>query len=145
MLKQILTGQTLGKAMISALLTWMLSAFLLCLLCSALLNWGAIPARALGYCSSAISFLAAAAAGAAVARRGGNILNCLITALALLILLLTLGYLISSKALSASGILSASSFTLSGCVLGFVLSGKGESGARGKRPGSKRRFKLRVV
>ena len=78
---------------------------------------------ALGYASSAISFLAAFGAGAAAVsgRRNRRLLTGFVTAACLSALLLMIGFLIRGS-LSGSAALSVASFTLAGCLLGAILS-----------------------
>jgi len=78
----------------------------------------------LGYTSSAISFLTAASATAIAARKSDNILLIsTMSAFALIIILLSIGFTIKGNDMSASGIISVVSFTISGCLVGGVFLG----------------------
>ena len=104
---------------------WFLSAAILLLLGALLASALSMGERELAWLSSAISFFAAAAAGHAVSggRGRGRLGAALITALAITILLLTVGCFIQGKDMDPSAILSLVSFTFSGCLVGaFLLS-----------------------
>lgn len=94
---------------------------------------------AMGYISSALSFVIAAIAGAVAARKsGGAILAGALTAVVIIILLLTVGFIVKGADLSSGGVLSVVSFTLTGCVFGaFFFSGK-ERSSKKKRVNPKR-------
>ena len=94
---------------------------------------------ALGYASSAISFLAALGAGAAAAsgRREGRLLTGFITAACLIAPLLLTGFLIRGS-ISGSAALSVASFTLAGCLLGALLP-RGRKRKGRARPGGRRK------
>ena len=119
--KQISLGSI--RQMLHALGIWMLTATVLLLIASMLLTKAETGSEILGYISSAISFLCALMAGTAMKRggRGQRLLKGIVTALFLIILLLTVGFLIRGERMDSSGILSVVSFTLAGCVLGCVL------------------------
>ena len=84
----------------------------------------------LAYLSSALSFLTALAAGAkAIHTRGkSSLVTAVTTALSIIIVALTLGFLIAGDKLQADGILSLVTFTFSGALVGSVFF----SGGRGK-------------
>ena len=131
--------------LLRGLLSWSLSALVLCLFGSGFLCWGMIPYRALGVLCSVISFLAAFAAGVTIAKQNCGLIGGIGFCLFLLVLLLTLGWLISDMPLSSSGVLSVVTFTAAGCLLGLVLPVKETAGKKGNRSKNKRRFKLRVI
>lgn len=109
--------------LLGAFTAWLLSALALCLLSALILNLSEGGERALSYTSSAISFLSAAAAGMAAARKHGkgSLYPALLTGSALSLLLLSLGFLISEKGLDPSAVLSVVSFSLAGSLFGGLL------------------------
>lgn len=110
-----------------ALIMWILSAIIL-------LPLGAVAAElikcsevGLAYISSALSFLTALIAGAKAmhSRKKSAVTTAVISALAIIILALTLGFVIAGDRLQPDGILSLVTFTLSGALVGSVFfSGK---------------------
>ena len=108
---------------LSAVLAWILSAALLLLICSILLNELGCNEQSLGYVSSLISFLAAVAAGVAAARKrkSGLLYTALITASVIVTALLTLGFLINGPDIEPSAIMSIISFSYSGCLVGMFF------------------------
>ena len=111
-----------GGMLRSAVLAWLLSAALCLLLSALLLEKGLLPFRAVGYLSSALSFLTALMAGRTMAKRGnGSFFAALSVSVCLVILLLTLGFLVSSGGLAPAGILSVSTFTIAGFLFGNLL------------------------
>lgn len=118
------------RTILSALAAWAISA--LVLLCIASLVLSKIS---LGEGSSALSFLSAVFAGAALgrAKSGGIIYPALLTAAVLVTALLTIGFIVEGADLQSSGVLSVVSFTFSGCLLGAVLSGGKKSKSHKKR------------
>ena len=131
------------RALLRALAAWAAAALVLTL-CAALLVWRTeIGSGALGYLSSALSFLAACAAGLVSARRQGRgLLPALVTATALVLVLLTLGFLIRGEGAEPSALLSLVSFSYAGCLLGSMLAGSGKTGGK-KRPAGSGRGKRR--
>lgn len=110
---------------LSALLVWVASALvLLCVTAFALTRLSA-GEGAMGYISSALSFLTAVCAGAAVGRysSGGAIYPALLTAAVLTTALLTIGFIVEGSSIQAAGVLSVVSFTFTGCAFGAVLFG----------------------
>ena len=87
---------------------------------------------AMGYASSIISFLAAVCAGAASARHNnaGGIASGLVSAVVLIVLLLTIGFLVTGSNMEAAAIISVVSFSISGCTFGAVFLGKKSSTKR---------------
>ena len=118
--------------LLSPVLVWLTTALLLLLIASALVCYAGLGEAALGYLSSLISFIAAAAAGSRFTRSVGKpaVLSSMLLATVLTILLLTVGYLIRGKNLDSSGILSVVTFTYAGCLLGAVLSAGREHSER---------------
>lgn len=117
------TAFSSGGFLLGAATAWGLSAGIL--LCLTALAAGITKAgeTTLAYCSSALSFLTAAAAGLAAARqrKAGGLVTALIAATAIVILLLTLGFLIKGGQLDPSAVLSVVSFTYAGCLVGACL------------------------
>jgi len=121
-----------GQTLLKGFLAWMAAAAVLLTAAALLLAKGKIPYHAVGYLCSLMSFLAAAYAAARLERSGGGgLLSALIFSGFLVLLLLTLGYVIGGNKMSPSGIISVVSFTISGCLLGCVLFGRGKS--KGKK------------
>ena len=141
--KKLGLKENLLSDLLSGLLWWLAAAVLLILLGGALLARGAIAYSGMGYLCSAMSFAAALIAGIGIGRRGAGLLRAAVFALALVVLLLLLGYLLSDGQLSSSGILNVVSFTVSGCLLGVILSGlvKPHSGTK---KGKKMNFKMKL-
>ena len=125
------------RALLRAVLVWGGSAILLLSLTSLILAKARAGSEILGYCSSAISFVSAAAAGfsASQQRRDMPLWQGLVIALCLVILLLTLGFLIRGKDLNSSGIMSVVSFTFAGVMLGGLAARKGKGKKRKKGRG----------
>lgn len=91
----------------------------------------------MGYASSCISFLSAVAAGCAAGLKQGRkrLLVGLITGIILTALFLLAGFLAAGK-LDGSAVLSMTSFTLSGCLIGALIplrERKRRSRRRGRR------------
>ena len=130
---KIVAGGSLHN-LLRALLVWCVCALLFLIPAAAFLRVNPVGENVMGYLSSGISFAAALAAGIAAAGKStsGKLAVGLRLALALVIPLLTAGFLIAGKELSPSGILSAASFTLAGCLAGSVLF----AGRREGNPGS---------
>ena len=122
------------RRLLRALMTWAVSALLLLLAVSLILSRGKAGSALLGYCSSAISFLSAAAAAyfASDRKQDRPLLRGLLLALFLVIVLLTLGFLVREKEMNPSGILSVCCFTFAGTLLGGVLSPRGKRRKRTK-------------
>ena len=120
------------RFLLSAAAAWAVSAAALVLLGAILLRILHAGEEALAYVSSAVSFLAAFAAGLAAASKtgGARLAAGLISGFALCILLLTLGFLIKGESLDASAVLSVASFTVAGALSGALLYRSGRSGRR---------------
>lgn len=123
------------RTILSALAAWAISALILLCIASLILSKISLGEGAMGYVSSALSFLSAVFAGAAQgrAKSGGIIYPALLTAAVLVTALLTIGFIVEGADLQSSGVLSVVSFTFSGCLLGAVLSGGKKSKSHKKR------------
>ena len=121
------------RLLLRAALAWAIAALPLCLLAAAAVRGAGIGSAQLGYLSSALSFAAAAAAGAAGCDPKRRLRAGLLTGVFLSLLLLTAGFLIAGERLDSSGVLSVCCFSLAGCVFGSVLFGA--RGAETKRTG----------
>ena len=125
MLPNVKSGVGEARLILSALLVWAVSALtLLCVTAFALTKLSA-GEGAMGYISSALSFLTAVCAGASVGRNSGTgvIYPALLTAAVLTTALLTVGFIVEGSAIEAAGVLSVVSFTFTGCAFGAVLFG----------------------
>lgn len=109
--------------LLSAIVVWVLSAFVLLPVAAIILNETAAGEQSIGYVSSAVSFLSAAAAGWAAAgkRKKGSLYTALLTAVVIITALLTVGFLIDGTKLEPSAVMSVISFTFAGCMVGAVL------------------------
>ncbi len=106
-----------------AAVVWCICAAALLLPAAAVLSFRATTVQSLAYVSASVSFLAAFAAGVTVGKgRQRAAFPCaILTALILIALLLTVGFLIRGSAPEPAGVLSVVSFTLAGCVTGALL------------------------
>ena len=109
--------------LLNALCGWLVGAVLLLFLTTLIANTAGIGELGLGYMSSAISFFAAVTAGISAARRqsAARLPAALIAATALVIALLTIGFLIRGEGMNSSAILSIVSFTYAGVITGMLL------------------------
>jgi len=107
----------------AALFVWLLSALVLLVISSVILNEAGCSEKSLGYVSSLLSFGTAAAAGVAAGRKrkAGAFYTALVTAFVLVTALLTAGFLISSDMIEPSAVMSLVSFSFAGCLVGAVL------------------------
>lgn len=121
------------RFLLNAAVTWILTAAVLLFPATAILSARGAGVQTMAYVSAGISFFAALAAGAAAGKsRGrGALLTAAVTALALIVCLLTIGFLIRGSAPDPSGVLSVASFTLAGCAVGAVFFSK--TGKKTKR------------
>ncbi len=90
-----------------------------------------------GYISSAMSFIAALAAGAAAgrARRSGTLYCAAVAAAVIVTMLLTVGFIIAGPDIQSSGVISVVSFTFAGCASGALIFGSaGNRRKSGPRP-----------
>ncbi len=111
--------------LLSAFFYWFLCALILLIICSIILNESGASEKGIGYSSSVISFISAVAAGTAAGRKrnAGAFYTAILTAVALIIALLTLGFVINGSLIEPSSVMSVVSFTFSGCLVGvFFLS-----------------------
>ena len=109
--------------LLNALFGWLVGAVFLLLVTTLIANTAVIGEFWLGYMSSAISFFAAVAAGISAARKqsASRLPAALIAATALVIVLLTIGFLIRGEGMNASAILSIVSFTYAGVITGMFI------------------------
>lgn len=112
-----------GAFLLHTAAAWTVSACLLLCVGSALANAAGMGEQGISYLSSCLSFLCAAAAGAAASRRAGTagLWTALMTGTFLVILLLTLGFLIQGQDMDPASILSLVSFTYAGALVGVLL------------------------
>jgi len=129
-----------ATAVLRAVVAWTVTAVLLLCAVSAVLARIQVGEGSIGYISSVISFLAAVAAGAAVARSydGAVVYLALLTAAVLVTVLLTVGFIVEGAEIEAAGVISVVSFSFAGCLFGAVFL----QGNRRKRKNNKRRIKL---
>ena len=97
-------------------------ALILLLMASIAYSAGALPLTTLGYASSAISFISAAALGFAVAcrQKEKRLLYALICDAVMLLLCLAAGFLVGGK-LNKSALLSVVCFTIAGTLTGCMI------------------------
>lgn len=128
-----------ARFILSALGAWLVAALVLLVAASAIVNRAEMGSGSMGYVSSAISFLAAFAAGvrAGRVRRAGTLYTAAVSAAVITTLLLTVGFIIDGSDLEASGVLSVVSFTFTGCMAGCVFLGGGN---KKKRRGGRTKF-----
>ena len=109
-------------ALLRALGAWMIGAVILLCAGTLLANAAGLGEQGLGYLSSAISFFCAVTAGVTAARysRAPRLLTALVTGTALLIVLLTAGFLAKGQGMDPSPLLSAVSFTYAGVLAGAL-------------------------
>ena len=107
----------------NALMAWIISATLLLLIASVLLNELGCTEKSMGYVSSLISFIAALVAGitAGRKRKAGTLYTAMLTASVLVTALLTLGFMIEGVELVPSSVMSVISFSFTGCMVGTVF------------------------
>lgn len=112
------------KFILRGIVAWAVTALALLLISTIVISKCSISSASIGYISSALSFLSAFFAGlfALKGDRRGLLVKGLILAAALTILLLTIGFIIKGDSMKSAGILSVVTFTLSGCLLGCVMS-----------------------
>ena len=129
------------RVLLRAISVWCVFALALLILSSAILSRIGTGSDSLGYVSSCISFLCAAAAGSAAAGKGDRLfVSGLLTAGVLLILLLTVGFLIRGREMDPSGVMSVVTFTVAGVFFGSVFLRK-----RQKRSGKRTNWKRKHV
>lgn len=109
--------------LLKAAVVWMGAALILLLLCSAIISGFNLSSSSVAYFSSAISFVSAFAASYAVTR-GTQVKRLkygITTGLVLTVFLIMLGFIARGRELSADGVLSVLSFTLSGALVGCIF------------------------
>lgn len=111
------------RALLRALLAWLASATILCFLTACVIRAHNVRSEYYAYLSAGLSFLCAASAGAAGCRGEGRLGAGLLCALALSIVLLTVGFLCSGGHPDPSAVLSVLSFSFAGCLTGSLLFG----------------------
>ena len=111
------------RLLLRAFAVWVIAALCLCFAAACLIRAGRLPSSGYAYFSSALSFLCALAAGAAGSAGQGRLRSGLLCGAALIVVLLTLGFLIAGREMETSGILSVVSFTMAGSLAGSVLFG----------------------
>ena len=123
-----------GLFLVRALTSWLLCAAILLVIAALIANAAKMGEQGMAYLSSGISFLCAAAAGKAAAesKKTNNPGIALITATALVIFLLTAGFLIRGEDMAPSSVLSLVSFGYAGVLFGSLILYKPD------RPRSKR-------
>lgn len=128
---------------IKAVIYWLLTAIPALLLASAALSLTNADGAKFAYASAAVSFIAAAAAGAEAARtRGkGTLATGLLIGVVITTLLLMTGFIIAGSELAPDGILSVAAFTVSGAAAGSVLL-RNVGRKRKKRPVRRKAAKL---
>jgi putative membrane protein (TIGR04086 family) len=111
-----------GGSLLRAAAAWMLSAPVFLALAALAANVTGAGERSIGYISSAVSFLSAAAAGYNAMRnqKSAGIAAALITATAIVIMLLSVGFLIKGEEMNASSMISLVSFTYAGILVGAI-------------------------
>ena len=123
-----------GLFLFSALIAWLLCAAILLVLAALIANAAKMGEQGIAYLSSGVSFLCAAAAGKAAAERkkSNSLAIAVITATALVIFLLTAGFLIRGEDMAPSSVLSLVSLGYAGVLFGSLILYKPD------RPRSKR-------
>ena len=118
---------------LAGVIVWLAASLLLLPLSAALVYKSELGEASLGYVVSAVSFLSAAIGGIAASKKRGKaavytglIVGCTMTCFALM-----LGFLIAGSRITADGVLSLVSFTLTGCIVGCILpTGKTKGGKK---------------
>lgn len=126
-----------------AILVWFISALIILPLAALTAELTRCSEAGLAYISSAASFLTALFAGAKAirTRKKSAVITAIISALAIIIIALTLGFVIAGDKLQADGILSLVTFTFSGALVGSVFfSGNNKRNKRssGPKPGRRK-------
>ena len=123
-----------GLFLFSALIAWLLCAAILLVLAALIANAAKMGEQGIAYLSSGVSFLCAAAAGKAAAesKKSNSLAIAVITATALVIFLLTAGFLIRGEDMAPSSVLSLVSLGYAGVLFGSLILYKPD------RPRSKR-------
>ena len=111
-----------GRSLLRAIAAWVLSAPVFLAMAAFAANVTGAGEMSIGYISSAVSFLSAAAAGYNAMRnqKSAGIAAALITATAIVIMLLSVGFLIKGEEMNASSMISLVSFTYAGILVGAI-------------------------
>ncbi len=118
--------------LISAVFGWLFSAGILLSMFSLLICKTSMDSSYIGYISSLISFLSAVFAGLYSYRniKGETFVSSLATALFIVIILLTIGFMVQGKDMTPAGVISVASFTFAGMLVGcnirYILRKKGK-------------------
>jgi hypothetical protein len=128
-----------GLFLVRALIAWLLCAAVLLVLAALTANAAKMGEPGIACLSSGVSFLCAAAAGKAAAesKKSNSLGIAAITATALVIFLLTAGFLIRGEDMAPSSVLSLVSFGYAGVLFGSLILYKPD------RPRSKKTVKPR--
>ena len=121
-----------GRAAARAAAAWTVSAIVLLIAASAIINASDCGEYIMGYVCSALSFLSAFSAGAAAAGKGGKgtVYIGALTGAVVTTVLLTVGFIVKGAETEASAVLSVVSFTFAGSIAGAVIFGRGNSSKR---------------
>lgn len=111
---------------------WTVSAIVLLVIASAIINTSDCGEYIMGYVCSALSFLSAFSAGAAAAGKGGKgtVYIGALTGAVITTVLLTVGFIVKGAETEASAVLSVVSFTFAGSIAGAVIFGRGNVSKR---------------
>ena len=110
------------KQGIQVIMFWVIAALLVLSIVSLILWKLELPSRFLAYGSALISFLSAAAvAGKTATLHKRSLLSAIAQSVLLLVFLLGAGFLLSKGKLSRDAVLSVSSFTIAGVLVGSML------------------------
>lgn len=107
----------------AATAAWGVTAAALALLAALAVTLFSVPAGAIGYISSAMSFTAALVGGSRAMRerKTGAVYTGLVAGVVITTVALTLGFIVAGSGIAADGVLSVVTFTLAGCLAGSVL------------------------
>ena len=121
-----------GRAAARAAAAWTVSAIVLLIAASAIINASDCGEYIMGYVCSALSFLSAFSAGAAAAGKSGKgtVYIGALTGAVVTTVLLTVGFIVKGTETEASAVLSVVSFTFAGSITGAVIFGRGNSSKR---------------
>lgn len=110
------------KQGIQVIMFWVIAALLVLSIVSLILWKLELPSRFLAYGSALISFLSAAAvAGKTATLHKRSLLSAIAQSVLLLVFLLGAGFVLSKGKLSRDAVLSVSSFTIAGVLVGSIL------------------------
>ena len=121
-----------GKAAARAAAAWAMSAIVLLIIASAIINASNCGEYIMGYVCSALSFLSAFSAGAAAVGKGrkGTLYAGALTGAVITTVLLTVGFIVKGSETEASAVLSVVSFTFAGSIAGAVIFGRWSASKR---------------